>query len=256
MSVDHLPNGWSALRRLATLGLGLGLAVCSAAALAHEAPDRYSVSVSGQGEVRAEPDQALIVLGVEARKPTLEAARTEVNRKIEALLKLTRDLKVPDKNVRSSRLQVQPEYNWQEQTRERLLIGYYVARQVTVDLRNLDQLGLLMERAVTAGANQIQDPALDSSKRRELERQALALAARDARANAEVLAGALSASVGAAHTISASSGSPPPMLYSMARAAKADMAAGGESPGSYQSGELAFTASVQVDFDLVPATAK
>jgi hypothetical protein len=234
----------------------MSLAACSARVLAHDAPDRYSVSVSGQGEVRAEPDRALVVLGVESRKPTLEAARTEVNRKIEALLQLTRDLKIPDKNVRSSRLQVQPEYNWHEQTRERLLIGYYVARQVTVDLRNLEQLGLLMERAVTAGANQIQDPSLDSSQRRELERQALALAAKDARANAEVLAGALSASVGAAHTISASSGSPPPMVYSMTRMAKAEVAAGGESPGSYQSGELAFTASVQVDFDLVPATAR
>lgn len=242
-------------RALAALGL-VGLLGAAGPAAAHDAPDRYSVSVSGQGEVRAEPDQALVTLGVESRKPTLEAARTDVNRKIEALLKLTRDLKIPEKNVRSSRLQVQPEYNWQEQTRERLLIGYYVARQVTVDLRNLDQLGLLMERAVTAGANQIQDPSLDSSKRRELERQALALAAKDARANAEVLASALSASVGAAHTISASSGSPPPMVYSMARMAKADAAAGGESPGSYQSGELSFTASVQVDFDLVPATAK
>jgi uncharacterized protein len=256
MSVENPVRSLPFARPLAALGLGLGLAVCSAAVPAHELPDRYRVAVSGEGEVRAEPDQALVVLGVESRKPTLEAARTDVNRKIEALLKLTRDLKIPDTDVRSSRLQIQPEYNWQEQTRERLLIGYYVARQVTVDLRNLEQLGLLMERAVTAGANQIQDPALDSSKRRDFERQALALAAKDARANAEVLAGALSASVGAAHTVSASSGSPRPMVYSMARTAKADVAAGGESPGSYQSGELAFTASVQVDFDLVPTTAR
>ena len=37
-----------------------------------------TVSVTGNGEVSAEPDMAYITLGVEARKPTMAEARSEV----------------------------------------------------------------------------------------------------------------------------------------------------------------------------------
>src|SRR5262245_12801622 len=106
-----------------------------------------TVAVSGQGEVQAEPDRAFVTLGVESRKPKLEDARADVARTVDAVLKLTRDLKIDPKLVRSTRINVQPEYNWDGNARERTLLGYYVSRQVEVELRDLDKLGQLLERA-------------------------------------------------------------------------------------------------------------
>jgi uncharacterized protein YggE len=213
------------------------------------AADR-TVSVSGQGEVRAEPDRALVTLGIEARKPTLQDARAEVDKGVNAVLKLTRDLKIDPKLVRTTRVQVQPEYDWNNEGRERRLIGYYVARQVEVDLRQLDQLGTLLERAFAAGVNQIGDPQLDSSKRRELEREAMSKAVADARANAETLARAAGAKVGAPRTISASSGVVPPPIPMRAKLMSA-AAEAADSAQSYQRGEMAFNATVQVEYDLL-----
>ena len=222
--------------------------VPAGAAAAEERP--RTVSVSGQGEVQAEPDQAIVSLGVESRKPKLEDARAEVSKTVEAVLKLTRDLKINQKYVRATRISVQPEYNWDNNARERNLIGYFVSRQVEVELRDLEKLGTLLEKATDLGVNQLGDPRLESSKRRDLEREALAKAVQDARLNAEAVAKAAGARIGAARTISASSGFvPAPMMQRMKTMAMAAEAS--DASQSYQSGQMTFTGNVQVEYDLI-----
>ena len=88
----------------------------------------------------------------------------------------------------STRLQVHPDYRWDEKTQRQVLQGYVVNRQVEIELHDLERLGTLLERAVSAGANQVGGARLDSSRRKELEREALALAVEDARLDAEALA--------------------------------------------------------------------
>lgn len=234
----------------------LGALMCAwivpAGASAAETERPRIVAVSGQGEVQAEPDQAIVTLGVESRKPRLEDARAEVTKTVDAVLKLTRDLKIDQKYVRSTRVNVQPEYNWDNTARERNLIGYFVSRQIEVDLRDLEKLGTLLEKATDLGVNQLGDPSLESSKRRDLEREALAKAVQDARLNAEAVAKAAGAKIGAARTISASSGFVP--IPVMARTKGMAMAAEArDASQTYQSGQMTFTGNVQVEYDLILA---
>ncbi|MET0499759.1 MAG: SIMPL domain-containing protein, partial [Steroidobacteraceae bacterium] len=157
---------------------------------------------------------------------------------------------IDPKLVRSTRINVQPEYNWNPQANERTLIGYFVSRQVEVELHDLEKLGQLLERATDLGVNQMGDPRLDSSKRHELEREALAKAVEDAKLNAEAVAKAAGAKLGGARTISASSGfvAPPMPMQMKAMAARA-----GDASESYQSGQMNFTGNVQIEYDLVIA---
>src|SRR5690606_23570202 len=142
-----------------------------------------------------------------------------------AVLKLTRELQIDQKYVSTTRISVRPEYNWDNEARERNLIGYFVSRQVQVDLRELDKLGVLLERSLDLGVNQAGDPQLNSSKRRDLEREALAQAVADAKANAETVARAAGGRLGAPRTISASGGyAPPPMPMMRAMAMQAEVA--------------------------------
>ncbi|HVF16630.1 MAG TPA: SIMPL domain-containing protein [Steroidobacteraceae bacterium] len=235
------------------LAAALSCALWVSGANAAEADRLRTVSVQGQGEVQAEPDRAFITLGVESRKLKLEEARADVARAVEAVLKLTRDLKIDQKLVRSTRVNVQPEYNWDNNARERNLIGYFVSRQVEIELRDLEKLGQLLERATDLGVNQLGDPRLDSSKRRELEREALAKAVEDARANADTVAKASGGKLGSARTISASSGFvPPPMPMARMKVAMAAEAA--DASQSYQSGQMSFTGTVQIEYDLIVTT--
>jgi uncharacterized protein len=212
------------------------------------------VMVQGAGEVRAQPDRATVTLGVTVRKPTVEAARQEANRVTESLLEVARGLQIRDEQIRSTRIDASPEYTWNEPKRQREFRGYVVQRQMIVDLRDIEKLGPLLEKGMTAGANLVQDPVLDSSKRKDLERQALALAVEDARRNADVLARSVGMAVGLARSVTgngAATPSYPRPMMAMARGATADGAV--ESPQTYQTGELVFNASASVTYDLVPA---
>ena len=235
------------MREVILAGLLATLSVPATSAMADEVRPRTAF-VSGQGEVAAQPDMARVTLGVEARRPTLAEARSAVTASVDRVLALTRDLNIDPKYVNATRLQVQPEYNWNEKDRKRMLLGYVVSRQVEVELRDLDQLGALLERAVSAGANQVGDAALDSTRRKELERQAMALAVQDARLNAEALARAAGVQLGAVRTLNASGSAPPMPMYRMS-AAMADAAAPPEA--TYQAADMKFTANVSAEYDLV-----
>ena len=255
------PSSWPARRMRATArsapraaaGALLGALALLAAApgRAADAADTRLVSVSGYGEVHAAPDLAVVTLGIVARHPTLADARAEANRVVAALLTVTRDLKLPPERVRSTRIGVNPEYSWNAQRRERQLVAYVVQRQLIVELRELDKLGDLVERGVTAGANLVSEPVLDSSRRADLEREALALAVADARSNAAVIARTLGGSVGAARSVASSGVATPPRPMPMATRTAMASTDAGAAPESYQSGELSFSASVSASFDLV-----
>ena len=228
----------------------LALAALSGRAMA-EGPPVRSVAVTGSGEVAAEPDLARVTLGVEARKPTMAEARAEVAVVVDRVLGLTRSLKIDPKQVNATRVNVQPEYSWNEKDRKRVLLGYLVGRQVEVEVRDLDQLGPLLERAVDAGVNQVSDPQLDSSRRKALEREALTKAVQDARLNAETLATAAGVKLGPVRTLNGQSSSVPVPMY---RGRAVAMATASDAPAeTYQAGEMKFSASVSAEYDLLVA---
>ena len=229
-----------------------GFLVLALAPLAVQAADDRprTVSVSGSGEVAAEPDLAQVTLGVEARRPTMAEARAEVAKTVDRVLALTRDLRIDPKLVNATRVQVQPEYSWNEKDRKRVLLGYIVSRQVQVELRDLEQLGPLLERAVDAGVNQVNDPVLDSSKRKSLEREAMTKAVEDARLNAETLARAAGAKLGPVRTLNGSSSGPPMPVYRRGPMVMADAAAAPPAE-TYEPGEMKFSAVVNVEYDLL-----
>ena len=234
---------------MAVLMAGSMLATAGVASAA-EAPQRL-VSVTGSGEVKAQPDMAYVTLGVEARKPTLAAARTEVNAAVERLLALTRELKIEPKFVDSTRLQVQPDYRWDEKASKQVLLGYVVNRQIEVEVHDLDRLGTLLEKSVSAGVNQLGGARLDSSRRKELEREALTKAVDDARLNADALARAAGAKLGPVQSISAAGTMPVPMYAQKAMSVAAAPPMADEADQSYQPSEMKFSANVSAQYELI-----
>ena len=226
----------------------LSAAFISLPAFAADEARPRTVSVSGTGEVAAEPDLAHVTLGVEARKPALADARSEVSATVERVLALCKSLGIDPKRVNATRVQIQPEYSWNEKDRKRVLLGYLVSRQVQVESRDLEVLGTLLERAVDAGVNQVNDPVLDSSRRKDLERDALAKAVEDARLNADTLARAAGATLGPVRTLNGATSAPPVPMFRR-QVAMADAAMAPEA--SYQAGEMKFSASINAEYDLL-----
>jgi uncharacterized protein len=211
------------------------------------AKDPASVTASGEGRVEVAPDIALLSFGVSARQPTVAAARDEVARGIARLITLARETGLKDEHIATAALSVNPEFDWHPETRERRLLGYVVSRQVSLRLTEINRLGELTEKALGLGVTEASPVVFDTSRRTALEAEALAAAARDARARAEVMAGALGAKVGVPLRVEAGSSSAAPRPMLRMAMAEADSMGGAET---YQAGLIRISASVVASFEL------
>jgi uncharacterized protein YggE len=216
------------------------------------AANRRNVSVSGQGEVSVQPDRARLALGVEASNVELKAAEAEVNRVVRAYLVEAKALGIRDEQISTAGVTINPEYVWDDKAHRQQFTGYKARRQIDLRVDDLTVIGDLILRATKVGINQVNSPVLESSKARELTRQALVKATEDARSKAQLLADTLNVKLGAVRNISANDAVPPPVMYrAMAMRAAAPEADGGNSEMGFSGGEIKYSASVNAEFDLV-----
>ena len=235
------------MKCIRAIGLTL-LLLTSASVLGDEAA--RIVTVDGKGSVTVPPDMAHVSMAVQARDLDMAAARQRVLTTTRDFLGHCDELGIDAGKIQTTGLSIQPMYRWNESRSEQVLQGYLVRRQVSVELDDLELLGAVMEGAVDQGINEVSPPRLASSREAELHRQALAAAARDAAANAAVLADTLGVSVGNVIEVNASRQQVPPPVPVYARAA---MAESDSAPATYSAGEIRFEASVNATFELIEA---
>jgi len=223
----------------------LALAVLPAAA----DDDAATIDVRGEGYVMAVPDMARVSMTVSERNKDLTAASAATTAGVARVLEVLEGLDIDDKYINTTAATIRPEYNWRRETNERELLGYLVERRISVELRDLDRLGDLVQQATAAGISNLSPPQLDHSERRDLYREALANAVADARANAATLAVAAGGRLGEPLSISEGMRSAAPMPVLRAAAMQADMAmeSGGET---FVPGELRFDATVSIIYTL------
>lgn len=231
------------------------LAFAAAALLALAAPpataddDGPVITTSGEGRVEVAPDIAWLSFGVSARRPTVKAARDEVARVVDGLIRLARDTGLGDEDIATAAVSVSPEFDWDPETRQRRMLGYVVSRDIQLRLKDLSRLGELTEKALGLGVTDASPARFDTSRRDEIENEALAAAAKDARARAAVLAGALGARIGKPVRVVAADFAGPPMP--VARAEMMVAADAKVGPETYETGRIVVTARVSAEFELL-----
>jgi hypothetical protein len=209
-----------------------------------------TIAVSGTGTVDATPDIARLALAVQRRDASMKVARDETVKVSKAFLALCTKLGIKESKIRTSGLTIQPEYRWDQKENVQVFTGYFVQRQLQVEINDLDKLGDVIEGAIDAGVNEVSPPQLDSSKRKELNRDALGAATADAKANAERIATSLGVKLGAVRTVLAGGAMPPPPMP-MQELRVSALAADGGAAKSYVPGEISFESRVDATFDVV-----
>lgn len=169
-----------------------------AAAPAQE-PSPPFLTVTGNGTVTVDPDQANVRIGVETEEPAARDAQLEANRIASAILGAMRDLDIRPEAVQTSRLVLSPIYERpspQQERREPRVIGYRATNTVSVELRDLTRIGPVLDAAIEAGANRIEGVEFGLQNDSEARRGALVAAVEDARMKAETIARALEVPLG------------------------------------------------------------
>ena len=89
------------------------------------------ITVSGDGTVQAPPDVALITLGVSALAPTVAEARSRAATSLDAMLKSVKDDGVAEKDIQTTQLNINPEYNYDNGNQT--LRGFRVVNTVSIE---------------------------------------------------------------------------------------------------------------------------
>jgi uncharacterized protein len=253
------PNGLNAARRirgstvarsvLITFAIAAitlaAIAMPAAAAADGGATGQRTIEVSGNGEVQAAPDFAVLSLAIETHAATAATAagrNAALAQKVGAALKA----KLGDHGKTSTGgYSLYPEYSDDNRPNAKPTVtGYQAANTITVETASLDLVGPLIDAAIAAGANRIN--SLDFSLRNDAAQrnEAIAKAAKDAQGQAQALADALGVKLGpivAATT--ASEPRPAPMMARMAT-----MSLGASTP--VQAGDVTVPATVSLTYQI------
>lgn len=117
--------------------------------------------VNGTGQATGDPDLGIISLGVEALADSAAEARGLVAEAIDRTISSLRGNNVDDRDVQTSQFSIRPRYDNQEVTRcigcrvkfDQVLIGYQVNNTLTVKVRDLDNMGGIIDGATEAAGN-------------------------------------------------------------------------------------------------------
>jgi uncharacterized protein YggE len=224
-----------------SVGLAAALIVglIGASTAAAQAPPPAVLEVTGHGAVGAEPDTALLTLAVDTSHRRAAEAVVENARLSEALLKALRGLMGPEDQVGTSGFSVSPIYDDQQRLAPS---GYRVSNQVLLETRRVKQVGDFIDAAAGLGAGRIGGLQFKASNEEALADEAAALAVRQARRTAEVLARAGEVSIRRVREIRSLSRAPAPRFRAEAAVLR--------SATPIEPGELTIEAEVTVVFEL------
>lgn len=175
------------MRRLTALFLSLAL---TGPALAQrDRPEIPALTVTGTGEVRVAPDQAMVRLGVTRQASTAETAQEEVNRRANAIIAAILRTGVPREEVQTGQLTLFPIYAPQkpESPEEPRIVAYRASNIVTVRLDKLNLVGPVIDAGLKAGANQLEGVSFTLKNDLPAREEALRQAALEARRKAQTM---------------------------------------------------------------------
>jgi uncharacterized protein YggE len=178
---------------LAPLALAV-VALSPASALAAD-PLPHTITVSGQGEVKAVPDEAVLTAGVESTGPTAEAALAANRHAMNDVFATLKRQGIPDRSIQTSNFSVSPQYDSGKHAVPKV-VGYQVTNSVTVTIDDLAKIGAAIDALVASGANSMGGINFIVHDPKPLLRQAREAAVKDATDRAETYAQAAGLSVG------------------------------------------------------------
>ncbi|MFL5481543.1 MAG: SIMPL domain-containing protein [Gemmatimonadaceae bacterium] len=181
-------------------------------------PQIAQIVVTGHGEVKVASDRATIQIAVQTRAGTASEAAAQNATKQQAVLSALKALGLTNDQLSTVNYQVYPEQRY-EQGKDPIVSGYNVTNTIVADIRRLDQVGKVIDAALSHGANVISSLQFYSSNTQGARRTAIGSAIEMARADAEAAAHAAGGTLGPLLEVNVLTASPPrPQPMMMARA--------------------------------------
>ena len=206
------------------------------------APEKR-VTAQGVGTIQVSPDMArLTVEAVNNDDDPVDAAN-DTRRNMATILNAARRFVRNPADLKTTRLSINPEFEWVEGKRK--FRGYAASQTVEITVRDLPKIDSLLGDLIRSKFTNLGNLEFLHSKADTLHREALLLATRNARDNATRICEAVGLVCDEIMAVRMQGTGPGPEVAPMFRMAKD---AGNSMP--VQAGMLTFTATVEADFKI------
>ena len=142
--------------------------------------------VIGTATVTFEPDMAELSIGVETHGDTVNGAVETSAETMGAIMEALQAAGVEASDLSTSNYYVGMDYSYD--TMPAKLVGYYVSNTLNVVVRDIGQIGAVIDAATAAGANQVYGVNFRSSHQNDSYDRALTLAIQEGMRKAQLMA--------------------------------------------------------------------
>jgi uncharacterized protein YggE len=171
-------------------------------ALAHDEPQKRTISLVATGAVKTTPDKVDISTGVTSEA---KRAREALDQNTEAMAKVVEALKgegIEPKDIQTTNFSVSPVYEQRKEGTAPFIVGYRVTNAVRITVRDTKKLGAILDKVVSLGANQIDSIEFGVEEPEVLKDEARKLALKTVTDNAKLYAEAAGVGLGQILSIS------------------------------------------------------
>jgi uncharacterized protein YggE len=152
-----------------------------------------TITVSSTATVKAKPDEAVVNLGVRSESPDSATAFAQNAKDMQAVLDALKAAGISDKDIQTTNVSLnQRVVNAGRSNEKRVFVA---TNSVQVKIHDLSSVGSVIDDAVKAGADSVNDIRFDLSNPNTIRTDALSQAVTGARTKADALAGAAGAKV-------------------------------------------------------------
>jgi uncharacterized protein YggE len=220
-----------------------GATIAPVAAQDPSAKPEHTLSVSGTGSVSVKPDVADITVGVTVQRDQAGAAAADAANVMDAVISAIKALGIAEEDIQTTTLNLSPVYDY-DRTPYRL-VGYTASNLVTVTVRDLTQVGPVIDAATDAGATDVNSISFRIQDQTAAATEAREMAVTAARAKADTIAAAAGTEITGIISITETNAPVPMPLYYGEADAAAAREVGAPTP------VLAGTIEVRVDVSIV-----
>ncbi len=155
---------------------------------------RDCVTVRGLAERQVAPDTAYVTVGVVSQSSQVETARAENARTIDKMVKALSSYGISGQAIKTSSFNLYPNYADQGDTRR--VNGYTIENALTVEVKDLNKIGDIIDSLFAAGANRLDGVRFAASNYAALQDELLKEAVADGLRKANIVAKSAGRNVG------------------------------------------------------------
>ena len=205
--------------------------------------------VEGEGAGEVKPDRATISIGVVSEATDAKEAQRQNAEKAANIQKALLGAGIEANDMQTSGYAFYPVYRDETvgNSRQSSISGYRADNTVTVVVRDVKNVGAIIDTALASGANTINSLNFGAKDQSAVRKQAMEAAVRDARDKANVLAAALGRRIVGIKSVSESSSD---LMERNTVGARFMMAANSTPKTPIAEGSLTMTANVRIEYIL------